>query len=202
MALVVACFWGGNQSEPAFEDSISGVVQTEQEEVTTQAPEPTKSPEKETPKKEREEKEITAVTENPTPPEEILEPTGTPSCTLTVRCDAVLQNMEKLTKGKETIVPKDGVIYPEQRVKFSQGESAFDVLYREMREHNIHFEFVKTPMYNSIYIEGIGNLYEFDCGDTSGWMYRVNGEKPNYGCSQYEVQDGDSIVFYYSCSLS
>ncbi len=40
-------------------------------------------------------------------------------------------------------------------------------------------------MYNSYYVEGIGNLYEFDCGKESGWMYKVNGRFPNYGCSSY-----------------
>ena len=33
-------------------------------------------------------------------------------------------------------------------------------------------------MYNSYYVEGIGNLYEFDCGSESGWMYKVNGWFP------------------------
>lgn len=122
-------------------------------------------------------------------------------CTLSVRCDAVLENMDKLTEGKQGLVPKDGIIYPEQQVEFSEGESVFDVLYRTMRENGIHFEFVKTPMYNSVYIEGIGNLYEFDCGEYSGWVYRVNGEKAKVGCSQYPVKKGDVIVFSYTCNF-
>ena len=58
-----------------------------------------------------------------------------------------------------------------------------------------------TPMYNSYYIEGINQLYEFDCGDKSGWMYSVNGWYPNYGCSSYEVKDGDKIEWRYTCDL-
>ncbi len=122
-------------------------------------------------------------------------------CTLSVRCDAVLDNMDKLPKEKVGIVPKDGVIYSEKKVAFSEGESAFDVLYREMRAAKIHFEFVKTPMYDSMYIEGIGNLYEFDCGDYSGWLYRVNGVKMNVGSSQYQVKKGDVITFSYTCNF-
>ena len=56
-------------------------------------------------------------------------------------------------------------------------------------------------MYNSHYIEGINNLYEFDCGELSGWMYSVNGWYPNYGCSRYQVQDGDVIEWHYTCDL-
>ena len=70
-------------------------------------------------------------------------------------------------------------------MEFTEGESVFDVLKRVCRENKIHMEFSETPVYQSAYIEGIGNLYEFDCGEGSGWMYRVNGEFPNYGCSRY-----------------
>ena len=44
-------------------------------------------------------------------------------------------------------------------------------------------------------------LYEFDCGKLSGWMYNVNGWYPNYGCSQYEVSNGDVIQWRYTCDL-
>ena len=64
---------------------------------------------------------------------------------------------------------------------FAAGESAFDVLQRVCRENKIHMESSFTPLYNSAYIEGIGNLYEFDAGSLSGWMYTVNDWFPNYG---------------------
>ena len=54
-------------------------------------------------------------------------------------------------------------------------------------------------LYDSYYIEGIGHLYEFDCGFESGWMYKVNGTFPNYGCSAYELQGGEDIVWCYTC---
>ena len=62
-------------------------------------------------------------------------------------------------------------------------------------------EFSQSPVYETAYIEGIGNLYEFDAGALSGWMYRVNGWFPNYGCSSYQVQDGDVIEWVYTCDL-
>ena len=62
-------------------------------------------------------------------------------------------------------------------------------------------EFSVTPIYDSAYIEGIANLYEFDCGELSGWMYRVNGWFPNYGCSRYVLQDGDTVEWLYTCDL-
>jgi hypothetical protein len=50
-------------------------------------------------------------------------------------------------------------------------------------------------------IAGINNLYEFDVGELSGWMYKVNGWYPNYGCSRYQVKDGDLIEWNYTCDL-
>ena len=61
--------------------------------------------------------------------------------------------------------------------------------------------FQVTPVYGSAYIEGINNLYEFDCGDLSGWMYSVNGVFPNVGCSQVQAAEGDVICFVYTCDL-
>ena len=99
------------------------------------------------------------------------------------------------------VLPEDGIIYAEKTVAFYEGESVFDVLLRETRANKIHMEFESTPMYNSNYIEGIHNLYEFDCGELSGWMYRVNGWFPNYGCSRYQLKDGDKVEWMYTCDL-
>ena len=72
---------------------------------------------------------------------------------------------------------------------------------KNLQEDKIHIEFVKTPVYDSAYIEGINNLYEFDCGELSGWMYKVNGNFPNYGCTNYKIKNGDNIEFVYTCDL-
>ena len=70
----------------------------------------------------------------------------------------------------------------------SEGDTVFDVLQRVCRAQGIHMESNWTPAYNSAHIEGIGNLYEFDCGNLSGWMYSVNGVWPDYGCSSCTLQ--------------
>ena len=93
------------------------------------------------------------------------------------------------------------MIFPAAEVTFYEGESVFDVLWREMKRGGIHMEFVNTPIYNSAYIEGIHNLYEFDCGELSGWMYKVNGWFPNYGCSRYRLLPGDTVEWVYTCTL-
>ncbi len=121
--------------------------------------------------------------------------------TLSVECNTILDNMDWLVSEKVELVPEDGVIYAKKEVEFFKGESVFDVLLREMKGAKIHMEFSGTPIYNSIYIEGINNLYEFDCGELSGWMYKVNDWFPNYGASRYAVKEGDVIEWVYTCDL-
>ena len=123
------------------------------------------------------------------------------TCTISISCATILNNMDKCDESKRGLVPADGVILPAVTVTFSQGESVFDVLQRVCKERKIPMEFSWTPMYNSAYIEGIYNLYEFDVGDGSGWMYKVNDWFPNYGCSRYQVQPGDVICWVYTCDL-
>lgn len=127
--------------------------------------------------------------------------TTTYQCTISIVCDTVLDNMESLTAGKEDIVPTDGIILAATKIQFYEGENVFDVLLRVTKDQKIHMEFVATPIYNSNYLEGINNLYEFDCGPLSGWMYKVNDWFPNYGCSRYLLKDGDVIEFIYTCDL-
>lgn len=138
----------------------------------------------------------------PVEPQEVYVFEGTDLvCTLSVRCDTILDNLSLLDSAKRSLIPSDGVIYGEREVVFHKGESVFDVTLREMQNNKIHFEFSKTPIYNSAYIEGINNIYEFDCGELSGWEYSVNGVFPNYGCSRYQLSNGDRIEWMYTCDL-
>lgn len=126
---------------------------------------------------------------------------NTLKCTFSISCATVLDNMDMLDKSKKEIIPDDGWVLKPVTVTFNEGESVFDVLKQACKDNKIHLEFSFTPIYNSAYIEGINNLYEFDCGSLSGWMYEVNDWFPNYGCSRYEVKNGDVIEWQYTCNL-
>lgn len=128
------------------------------------------------------------------------EPEG-PLCYLTISCATILENPDDLTPGKEGLVPDDGLLFPRTAVSFREGETVFDILQKVTRENKIHMSFTEVPMYDSAYIEAIGNLYEFDCGPNSGWMYCVNGVYPDYGVSKYTIQENDEIELNYTCDL-
>ncbi len=126
---------------------------------------------------------------------------GDLTCTVSIDCKTVLDNMDKLKASKASVIPEDGMICEKTEVSFSDGETAFDVLVRLTREKNIHMEYNKVPAYDSVYIEGIENLYEMDCGELSGWTYLINGEGLNYGCDQCVLEDGDVLEWRYTCDL-
>jgi len=121
--------------------------------------------------------------------------------TLAVRVDSILYNMHLLHRDKHELVPANGVIFPATLVKVYDGESVFDVLQREMRQNGVHMSSRWTPMFNSAYVEAINNLFEFDVGPLSGWMYRVNGWFPNFGASRYILSPGDVVEWLYTVDL-
>lgn len=141
--------------------------------------------------------------DTPASPDETDTPSenAAPTCTVSISCAAILENLDRLNAENADLIPADGVLLAPTAVEFTEGESVFDVLKRVCRENKIHMEFSETPVYQSAYIEGIGNFYEFDCGEGSGWMYRVNDEFPNYGCSRYTLADGDTVEWVYTCDF-
>lgn len=122
-------------------------------------------------------------------------------CTLYIDCKSILDNMDMLDPEKAELVPADGVLLEVTEVGFDEGDSVYDILLRELRSRGMHIDSSFVPAYGTAYVKGICNLYEFDCGYSSGWEYCVNGVFPNYGCSAYEPKEGDAVRFLYTCNL-
>ena len=113
------------------------------------------------------------------------------TCTVSISCSTALARIDELDDDVAEVIPSDGVILSVTTEKFTEGENVFDILSRVCIRNNIHMEYTTTPLYNTAYIEGIGNLYEFECGAGSAWMYRVYCGFAKYGCSRYTVHDCD-----------
>ena len=120
-------------------------------------------------------------------------------CYISIRCGTILDNMDEFDPAKTQYVPENGVILGRKKIEFTAGETVFDVLKRACKTYGRQLEYSYNPAYKSAYIEGIAHIYEFDCGPESGWMYKVNGVFPNYGCSNYELSKDDEIVWLYTC---
>lgn len=123
------------------------------------------------------------------------------TCTLIVECTSILENPEAFNPEKMEIVPDDGIILMREDVEFKIGENAFEILKRELMEEKIHFEFSKTQGYDTMYIEGIANIYQMDAGEMSGWLYYVNDESPSVSADNYIVEENDVIKWKYSVNM-
>lgn len=90
-------------------------------------------------------------------------------------------------------------ILPPTSVKIQTGDTVFDILHRAVQKHGIQMEYQGSG--STLYVEGINNLYEFDRGSESGWMYRVNGVFPNKSAGVYTVQNQSHIEWLYTRNL-
>ena len=122
----------------------------------------------------------------------------TVTCTITVECKNIHKHMSQLKSGHERFVPNDGYIIHTESRTVDRGSTAYDVLKLACSAHGIRLT-AKSTSYG-VYVVGINNLDEKDCGSASGWMYKVNGTAPMTSCGKYKMDSGDNLVFYYVCT--
>ncbi|MCL2530543.1 MAG: DUF4430 domain-containing protein [Oscillospiraceae bacterium] len=128
-------------------------------------------------------------------------PPGQPHVTLSINAQQAYQNPQLRRPNRNPPMPPGGVILAPVQVSFTPGETVFDLLLRETRARGIHMEHVNNPLFNSAYIRGINNLYEFDFGELSGWVYRVNGVFLGMGVSAHTLQPGDVVELIYTLEM-
>jgi|GEM_PF-2480922 len=114
---------------------------------------------------------------------------------LSISCAAVLGNEHMLRPNRNPPLPPNGVILAPVTVNFTEGDTVLAVLLRETRARGIQME------HRSGYVRGINNLYEFDFGPLSGWMYKINGAFPGMGAGDYVLRQGDVIEWVYTLNL-
>lgn len=129
----------------------------------------------------------------------------TQTARLSITCKTVLENWDDLDDAlkKSGDVPRDGVILKETAYPISEGDTVFDLLQKAAKEEKLHLEFQggSSNAAAGAYIEGINYLYEFSCGEQSGWFFSVNGEFPSKSSSDVPISDGDLVEWVYSCAL-
>jgi hypothetical protein len=115
--------------------------------------------------------------------------------TLSIRCDSVA--------GKKPGIGEDGIILDETEIPVKEGDSVLDVLILAAKQEKIPLDYEggEDVSLSSAYVRGINDLYEYDFGDQSGWLYSVNGEFPGTNCGDYIVKAKDVIEWVYTCDF-
>lgn len=129
----------------------------------------------------------------------------TPENGITVRvgaeCTSVLERLGDIDESVNplSVIPEDGIILPLEEISLPEGATAFDALIEAARSRRIRVDYTGSSY--GVYVRGIGFVYEFGFGSESGWTYRVNGSVPQMSAGAYEVSDGDTVEFIYTCEL-
>ena len=74
-----------------------------------------------------------------------------------------------------------------KKVELEEGSTVFDALKKA----------ATSIGGNKRYVSSINGLAEKEHGALSGWMYDVNGSTPMVPCGQYELKNGDSVLWHY-----
>ncbi|MGN1421020.1 MAG: DUF4430 domain-containing protein [Eubacterium sp.] len=119
------------------------------------------------------------------------------TCDVKIECGVILDNMDNLKAGHSSYVPSDGIILDTYTVTVPSGSTAYDVLEKACSDNNIKLNAQKTAY--GVYVAGINNIDEKDCGKSSGWIYSVNDAFPQKSCGLYKLSNGDRVVFSYTC---
>lgn len=123
------------------------------------------------------------------------------------KLDNFLQNVDGTDDASVTIsvekrvLGQDDIVKPRKfGLKDGQPEKASYLLDRLFKELNI--EYGSSGSLDSFYLSSVGSgenqLSEKEHGFLSGWMYSVNGVRPNVGMSGYTLKSGDIIRIQYT----
>lgn len=95
--------------------------------------------------------------------------------------------------------PDIGTIMGTIEVDIGDSKTVLDVLKKATRSQKLQMEYTGNGA--TAYVQGIDNLYEFDKGSGSGWMYSVNGKFPNRSAGIWPLSPGDDIRWLYTEDL-
>ena len=121
---------------------------------------------------------------------------------ITIECKTAAEKKStgELKEAVEAVIPSDGIILSETEVKLKNGDTVLSLLLRVCKEEKIHTSYQGETSIGTAYVDGIGNLFEKDCGKKSGWMYTVDGDLPMLGVDEFDLKGGENIVFMYTCN--
>lgn len=209
------------QSEEQADEQVGGSGESEQDEEETEQSETTDASDitKEKNKKEsvelqshsnstkitndHNEKKATSSTDNKK--RSSSQTTKTTASQPTKNTTKEKQKQTQPEKKKNTVVysiviSSNEVPLPPTEVEMTDGETVLDVLIRVTKEKGIQMDY-RGGRGGTAYVEGIANVYEFDRGQGSGWMYRVNGIFPDRGAGTVPLYAGDRVEWLYTTNL-
>ena len=127
---------------------------------------------------------------------------GNIKASLVIDVSDILKNYDKLDKGLQSdeFVPQSGKILDETEFEVESGKTVYDLIVKATAEKGIKLDAKKTDY--GMYIDGINSVATGSVGQTSGWMFKVNGKDSEVGADAYKLQAGDKVEFFYVCDYN
>lgn len=119
------------------------------------------------------------------------------SVSITIDCSDAFGKLEKNIE-----LPSSGYFLKNKEIKISDGDTVFDVIKKACDGNGIKLDYTGKPKLKTVYITGVGGLYEKDCGSESGWKYKIDGVIASVSCSGLSLHGGENIVFYYTTKVN
>jgi len=89
---------------------------------------------------------------------------------------------------------------PPTEMEIDEDVTVLEALIEITKKNKIQMDY-RGGRGTTAYIEGIANVYEFDRGQGSGWMYSVNGIFPDRGAGAVPLMAGDRVEWLYTTNL-
>lgn len=89
-----------------------------------------------------------------------------------------------------------GQIVSQTNVELKEGDTVLDVTRRIVKQRGIQISVRGAGA--GAYVEGIDNLYEFDEGQNSGWMIRLDGQLIKQSAGATPISEGQTIYWFYT----
>lgn len=191
--------WNG-QEEPVTIGATSignlfelNVQEQIEKEVETPSPQPdtkdTETSVDQPPQTSNKDQNITAPA--PIEKEEVKAPV-TQTVTISIDMQTILSSLDKVSAAVRPYIPTNGIVLASTQVEIKEGDSVYQILERACANNGI------SLIANNGYVRFIHEVGEFDAGQTSGWLYQVNGVSPSVGANGYKVKANDVIAWRYS----
>jgi len=98
------------------------------------------------------------------------------------------------------VISASEIPLPPTTMEIKDGDTVLKTLINITKKNRVQMDY-RGGQGATAYVEGIDNVYEFDRGQGSGWMYRVNGIFPDRGAGVVQLLDGDRVEWLYTTNL-
>lgn len=126
---------------------------------------------------------------------EVVKPAPTPP-----EKPATVPETKASTVVYSIVISASEIPLPPTTMDIKDGDTVLKALINITKKNRVQMDY-RGGQGATAYVEGIDNVYEFDRGQGSGWMYRVNGIFPDRGAGVVPLLDGDRVEWLYTTNL-